>query len=150
MSVDCYKLTLDAAVAGARCLLLICDGLLLVGESSRNVLGLCGLDLGWDALRGAVDNVAVLNKTLDHPMAVSRAVNAGVHTSRAEIVVSVVTDAAVEVLVIHWVVAIVAVYDPGGACNRFGTECKRGVRSLGGLVKEGCEEGQYTIEFHLV
>jgi hypothetical protein len=77
-------------------------------------------------------------------------VDTRVYTRRAEIVVSVVADAAVEVLVIHGVVAVVAVHNPGGACYRLGTECQRGVGSFGEPVKEGCKEGQYATIFHLV
>ena len=71
-----WKLTLDTAVASACRLVLICDRLLLIGEGTGDILCLCDLDLGWNPLSGAVDYVAVLNETLDHPVAIAGAVNA--------------------------------------------------------------------------
>jgi hypothetical protein len=108
------------AVTGASWLLVACARLLLVCEGSRDVLSLLGLGLGldhlgWDALGGAVDDAAVLNEALDHPVTSARAVNAGVNTCGTEIVIATVTDAAVEVFVFHGVVAVVAVDNPGGA-----------------------------------
>jgi hypothetical protein len=76
--------------------------------------------------------------------------NAGVDTGRAEIVVATVTDTAVEVLVIHGVVAVVAVYDPGSAGSRLGTESEGDiVGSLGELVEEGWRWSQHTAYFDL-
>lgn len=120
---------LDAAVAGAGWLLLICDGLLLVGKGTWNLLLLglldLGLDLGCDALGGAVDDAAVLDETLDHPVAASGAVDAVVYAGRAEIVITTVAYTAVEVLVLHGLVAVVAVYDPRSAgVARLRAECE--------------------------
>jgi hypothetical protein len=106
---------LDAAVACASRLLVADDRLLLVGVSPRHVRCLVRLDLGWHSLGGAVHDAAVLDKALDHPVACTRAVNAGIDTSGAKIVVSAVTDSTVEVLVLHGMVAVVAVHDPSGA-----------------------------------
>jgi limonene-1,2-epoxide hydrolase len=105
---------LDAAVTGAGWLLFVCDGLLLIGEGTRNLLllGLLGLDLGCDALGGAVDDAAVLDETLNHPVSASGAVNTVVYAGRAEIVIAAIAYAAVEVLVLHGLVAVVAVHDP--------------------------------------
>lgn len=121
-------------------MLLIRDGLLLVGKGSGNIFRFCGLDLGWNSLGGAVDDVTVLYETLHHPVAVSGTVDARVDASRTEVVVSIVADAAVEVLVVHRVVAVVAVHNPGSTCCRWlGSERERGiVWSLGQLVEEGC------------
>jgi hypothetical protein len=106
---------LDAAVACASRLLVADDRLLLVGVSPRHIRCLVRLGLGWHALGGAVHDATVLDKALDHPVACTRAVNAGIDTSGAKIVVSAITDSTVEVLVLHGMVAVVAVHDPGGA-----------------------------------
>jgi hypothetical protein len=104
---------LDAAVACASRLVVADDRLLLVGVSPRDVLGLLGLELnGRHALGGAIYDAAILDKALDHPVARARAVNACIHASGAKIIVSAVTDATVEVLVLHGMVAVVAVHDP--------------------------------------
>ena len=121
--------TLDAAVAGASRLLSVDDGLLFVGKCTWHflLLGLLGLDLGlWcDTLGGAVYDIAVLNKTLDHPVANSRAMDAVIHTLGAEVIVTPIAHAAVEVLVFHGLIAVVAVHDPRGAqAGRLGTEGK--------------------------
>jgi hypothetical protein len=106
---------LDTAVASASWFLVASNGLFLISVGSGNFLGTLNLGLGWHALGGAVDNGAVLNKALDHPVACAGTVNANVDTSRAKIVVAAIADAAVEVLVFHGVVAVVAIYHPRGA-----------------------------------
>ena len=103
---------LNTGVAGTGGLLVVRDGLLLVGEGSRNFVALLVLDLWCNALGGAVDNASVLHEALDHPVALSGAMDTRVDASRTEIVVTTVTNAAVEVLVFHGVVAVVAVDDP--------------------------------------
>ena len=135
---------LDAAVAGAGWLLLICDGLLLIGKGTWDLLLLglldLGLDLGCDALGGAVDDAAVLDEALDHPVAASGAVDAVVYAGRAEIVITTVAYTAVEVLVLHGLVAVVAVYHPRSAgVARLRAECETGVvvRSCE-VVEEAC------------
>ena len=118
---------LDAAVAGASGLLGVDDGLLFVGECTWYflLLGFLSLDLGlWcDALGSAVYNVAVLDKTLDHPVAGSRAMDAIINTLRAQVIVTPIAHAAVEMLIFHRLVAVVAVHDPCGAwVGRLGAE----------------------------
>jgi hypothetical protein len=103
---------LDTAVASAGCLVLVCNSVLLVCIGSGNVLVVLSLDLGRHTLSRAVDDGAVLNEALDHPVAGSRAVSAVLDAGRAEIVVATVANTAVEVLVLHRLVAAVAVDDP--------------------------------------
>lgn len=74
---------LYAAVAGTGGLFLEYDRLLLSGEGSGNLLFLLDLDLGWDALGCAVDDAAVLDKALDHPVACSWAMDAELDTVMA-------------------------------------------------------------------
>ena len=117
---------LDAAVTGTG-RLLDRNRLLLISEGSRDLLVLLGLHLGCNALGSAVDDASVLDEALDHPVALSRAVDARVNTRRAEIVIATIADAAVEVLVFHGLVAVVAVDDPGGAyIVRLGAESEAG------------------------
>jgi hypothetical protein len=118
---------LDAAVACAGGLVIRDDRVLLVGVGARDFAGLLGLDLGRNALGGAVHDAAVLDEALDHPVASARAVDSGIHASGAEIVVAAVADAAVEVLVFHGVVAVVAIHDPRGAGARLRAECEIGI-----------------------
>jgi hypothetical protein len=139
----------DAAVAGASRLLTVYR-LLLVRESTRDFLWLLGLglglrldlwlglDLGRDTLGGAVDNTAVLDKALDHPVARARAVNTWIDARRAQVVVATVADTAMEVLVVHGVVAVVAVHDPStGVLDGLGAKCKVSiVRSASNVVEE--------------
>jgi hypothetical protein len=139
----------DAAVAGASRLLTVYR-LLLVRESTGDFLWLLGLglgprldlwlglDLGRDTLGGAVDNTAVLDKALDHPVARARAVNTWVDARRAQVVVATIADTAMEVLVVHGVVAVVAVHDPStGVLDGLGAECKVSiVRSASNVVEE--------------
>ena len=82
-------------------------------------------------------------------MALSGAVNARIYASWAEIIVAVVTDAAMEVFVVHGVIAVVAVHNPGSACCcGLGVESQRGVvGSLCQLVKEGCSSCQIQSSF---
>jgi hypothetical protein len=142
-------LTVDAAVAGAGRLLTVYR-LLLVRESTGDFLWLLGLglglrldlwlglDLGRDTLGGAVDNTAVLDKALDHPVARARAVNTWIDARRAQVVVATIADTAMEVLVVHGVVAVVAVHDPStGVLDGLGAECKVSiVRSASNVVEE--------------
>lgn len=116
--------TLDTAVAGAGWLLVMHNRLLFLSEGAWNLLFLrlfgLGLGLGFDlglglwcnALGCAVHNDAVLDEALDHPVAVSRAVDAIVDTRRAKVIVASVAYTAVVVLIFHGVVAVVAVHDP--------------------------------------
>lgn len=120
---------LHTAVTGAGWLLLICSRWLLLGESTRNLLVVIGLDLGWDALGCAVDHATVLHEALDHPVALSRAVNSQTDTRWAEIIIAAVADAAVEVLIFHGVVAVVAIDDPRCAdAARLGAEREASVK----------------------
>jgi hypothetical protein len=117
----------DTAVTGASGLLFVGNRLLLIGESSRNILllGLLGLDFGCDALGSAVDDTAILDEALDHPVSASGAVNTVVDTSRAKVVIATIAYAAMEVLVLHGLVAVVAIDNPRGAyIARLGAERK--------------------------
>lgn len=99
----------------------------LLGGSNRGGLG---PDLGREALSGAADHLAVLDKALDEPVTLTRAELARVDTTLAKIIVTTIADAAVVVLVVHNGVTLVAVYGPGRtryreALNlRLGTERK--------------------------
>lgn len=75
-------------------------------------------DLAWgDTLSGAVDDLAVLDRTLDEPVTLSRAQLAIVDTLLAQVVVTIIADAAVVVLVLHGFVALIAVDSPGMCVN---------------------------------
>lgn len=106
---------LNAAVASACQIVLAVDGLLFVGISARHILlslfWLC-LDLRGNALRGAVHDASVLHESLHHPVASARAVDAVIDAGGAKVVVATVAHSAMEVLVLHGVVAVVAVYHP--------------------------------------
>jgi hypothetical protein len=66
----------------------------------------------------------------------SRAVDAGIYTGWAKIVVAAVADAAVEMLVFHGVIAVVAVHNPRGGA-RLGSKCEIGiVRVIREIVEE--------------
>lgn len=127
-SDTCDKLPLwqdlDTAVAGASWLLVIHNRLLFLGEGAWNLLFLrliglgfglgfsLGLGLWCNALGCAVNNNAVLNEALDHPVAVSRAVDAIGDTRGAKIIVASVAYTAVVVLIFHGLIAVVAVHNP--------------------------------------
>jgi len=106
--------------------------LFLVRIGSRDSTSLFGWDFssrlgfGWHPLGGAVDNIAILHEALDHPVAIAGAVYARIDTSGAKVVVSVITNAAVEVLILHGLVAIITVYHPSSAAGAawLGAECK--------------------------
>ena len=126
------RFTLDTAVAGA-CGLLgflllwnLGHGLLLLSESAGHLL--FGLGLGANTLGGAVDDTAVLDEALYHPVGRAGAVDAGVDARLAQVVVAVVTNAAVVVLIFHGHVAVVAIHDPGGLGGLYlGAESQVGV-----------------------
>jgi hypothetical protein len=63
-----------------------------------------------DAFSCASNNFAIFDESLDQPVVFSRANFAVVDTSFAEVVVAVITDAAVEMLVGHGNIALVAVH----------------------------------------
>lgn len=134
---------LDTAVAGAGWLLFAWNRLLLIGEGTWDflLLGLLGLGLGRDTLGCAVDHATVLDEALDHPVSATGAVDAVVYASRAEVVIAAVAYTAVEVLVLHGLVAVVAVHDPRGAhVARLGAECEtRVVVGSCEVVEEACE-----------
>jgi hypothetical protein len=110
--------TLNTAVASARrlfSLLLLSNfdnRLLLLSKGAGHLLS--GFGLGANTLGGAVDDAAVLDEALDHPVARAGAVNAGVDARLAQVVVAVVADAAVVVLVFQGHVAVVSIHNPGG------------------------------------
>jgi hypothetical protein len=118
--------------------------LLLIHERTRHpVIGL-QLGLRGDTLSGAVDDIAVLYKSLDHPVANAGTMNASIDAGRAKIVVPMVANAAVEMLIVHRLVAVVAEDDPAALWILLGTEGQVGVvGSFGGAVEEAltCGEG---------
>ena len=68
--------------------------------------------MGWSrckCLSGASDNLAILDETLDHPVTLAATQNAVINAALAQIVVTVITGAAMVVLVRYWPVTIVAV-----------------------------------------
>jgi hypothetical protein len=120
--------------------------LLLVSISSRNFLSLFSLNLGWDALGGAVHDGAVLDGALHHPVTGTWAVDTTIDTRRAEIVITAVTDAAVEMVVFHGMVTVVAIHHPGSADARLGAEGETSIRLLAvkgrrNLAAEGASHG---------
>jgi hypothetical protein len=133
----------DTAVAGASRLLFVCNRLFLIGKSSWNLLllGLLGLDFGCDTLGSAVNNAAVLDEALDHPVPAAGAVNTVVYAGRAKIIIATITYTAMEVLVLHRLVAVVAVNDPGSAhIARLRTERKtRVVVGSCEVIEEACD-----------
>lgn len=110
------------------------QGVNLLGGSDRSGLG---PDLGWEALSGAADHLAVLDEALDEPMTLTRAELAGVDTTLAKIVVTTVTDAAVVMLVVHNGVALVAVHGPGRTRYREALNLRLGAE--GQLLAQDCE-----------
>jgi hypothetical protein len=138
----------DTAVASAGWILDVHngqDGLFLISIGSRNSTSLLGWDFGnrlgfgWHPLCGAVDNIAILHEALDHPVAIAGAVYARIDTSGAKVVVSVVTNAAVEVLILHGLVAVITVYHPSSAARaaRLRAECKVCImRCAGNTIEE--------------
>lgn len=98
------------------------------------------LDLGWDALRGAIDDASVLHKSLDHPVTFAWAMDTGVDTGRTQVVVATVAHAAVEVVIVHGVVAVVAVYHPrrAGTGRRLEAEREVSIKACGCTVVEEC------------
>ena len=76
--------------------------------------GWCGLWLRWSSLwcnclSSAVDNLPVLNKTLDHPMILTTAKNAITNAGLAEIKVAIIAGTAMIVLIWNRFAAVVAV-----------------------------------------
>jgi len=94
------------------------DDLLLIGECTRHLLLSFKLSLNWgfrlgcDSLGGAADNLTVLHKPLDEPVALTRTVYTSVNASLAKIVVVVVADAAVVMFVRHGLITCIAVDRP--------------------------------------
>ena len=116
----CGKLTFDAAIASA-CRFILDECWL--GEGSGNGLLNLGFYLGTDTLGRAVHDRAILDEALDHPVTSAWAMDARIHARWTEIVVSMVANAAMEVRVLHWLIAVVAEYNPGTLrLGLFGTE----------------------------
>jgi hypothetical protein len=105
---------LDTAVAGTSWQLNVILDLLFLGESTWHLNG--DLDfrggylwLGWDGLRGAVDNLVILNRSLDEPMLFLRTVDTLKHARRAEVIVTILADITMVVFASHSFVAGIAV-----------------------------------------
>lgn len=114
--------TLNAAVASTRRLELFLISfilmLLLLGICTRHVWNValdCWLALGNHSFGGAVDNLAVLDKTFDKPVALAWAMVARVDTLLAQVIVTVVANGAMVMLVGHGLITVVAKYGPGRA-----------------------------------
>jgi len=92
-----------------------------VASTGSNDLGLLGdkssLGLGerrnlWlrcNGLGGAVDDLSILNKTLDHPVSITFTENTVIDTCLTEIKVAIITNAAVVMLIWDGIAAVVAV-----------------------------------------
>lgn len=112
------RLTVDAGIAGAGrtvtlfLLRILVFHLLFLSESTGHIRGLVQLELGGHPFGRAIDDMAILHKALDQPVAVARAVTASVYASLAQIIVTVIADVAVVVLVRHRSVANVAIDGP--------------------------------------
>jgi hypothetical protein len=100
--------------------------LLLLGKGTGHVILGLEIRLRRNALSGAVDHGAILYESLDHPVALARAMHTSIDTGRAEIVVALVTYVAMIMLVRHRVIAVVAVHNPG-ARIRWSWKRRRGV-----------------------
>ena len=92
--------------------------LLLFGICTRHLLLGFRLALGTHHLGGAIDHLSVLDEALDEPMTFAGAMRARVNAGSTEIVIALVADAAVIVFIRHRLVALVAVYGPGGGRRR--------------------------------
>ena len=86
--------------------------LLFLSEGTGHLGGFVQLELGGDGFGRAVDDLAILHKALDQPVAVARAVPANVYASLAQVVVAVIADIAVIVLVLHRLVTDIAIDGP--------------------------------------
>ena len=107
--MDC-KLTFDAGVAHTSLANL---------ELSHRLTGVLGKQLSWQGLRhvhsraqllcAAGYNSSIENESLDQPVVIVMAGDTRANTSRADIKVTILTGAAVEVFVWNGLVAVVAV-----------------------------------------
>ena len=116
----CGKLTFDAAVASA-CRFIFDECWLR--EGSRNGLLNLGFYLGTNTLGRAIHDRPILDEALDHPVTSAWAMDTRIHARWTEIVVSMIANTAMKVCVLHWLVAVVAEYNPGAlGLGLFGTE----------------------------
>jgi len=86
---------------------------------NEGCLGLRRNTLWCNGLSSTVDDLAILNETLDQPVVITSTDNPTANTALAEIKVTIIADAAVIVYVWDGIVAIVAVdrvYAHGWAC----------------------------------
>lgn len=102
-------------------LLLICKrtGHLLFDAGLNLSLGLVlilglglRLNLWCHKLGGAIDNKAVLDETLDHPVVMSWAMNTVVNTARTKVVITMIAYTAMIVIILHRCIAVVAEDNP--------------------------------------
>ena len=115
-------LTVDAGIAGARRIVALLlfhihihifgIQLLFLSERTRHLGWLIQLEFGEDGFGRAIDDLTILDKALDQPVAISRTVITSVYAGLAQIIVSIITDVAVVVLIRHWHVTNVAVDGP--------------------------------------
>jgi hypothetical protein len=108
---------LDTAVASASWHFILLFDLLFLGESTRHLDG--SLDflggflwLGWHGLSGAVDDLVILDTSLDEPMVFTGTVDTPSHARSAEVVVTILADIAMVMLANHSLVTGIAVDRP--------------------------------------
>jgi len=112
--ISVMALTLDAGVAGPCGLLgLKLDGLALFGESTWHFLFSFRLWHRTYLLGCAINNDALPDESLHHPVVRTWAVNTTLNTLLAQIIVAIIADAAVEVNVLHGFTAVIAEDHPG-------------------------------------
>jgi hypothetical protein len=78
-------------------------------KSSLRLRERSSLRLRSNSLSGAIDNLSILHKTLDHPVPITSTENSVINAGLAEIKVAIITSAAVIVLVWDSIGAVVAV-----------------------------------------
>jgi len=142
----------DAAIASA-CWFILDERWLR--EGSRNGLFNLRFCLRADTLGRAVHDRAILDEALDHPVTSARAMDTRIHARRAEIVVSMIANATMKVCVLHWLITVVAEYNPGAwGLGLFGTEgeicilCKIGEKAL--PCGERLRHGGFALSIHQV
>lgn len=117
-------------------------GAVLLDQFVETLLHFMGSLLGRKRLGGAVYNHSILHTALDKPVRVTATYHAVSDAIFAEIIIAVITDAAVIVNIVHRLVAFVAVYLPASGHNR---GCRNWllfarIFSLSGDGSEVCEE----------
>ena len=111
-------LTIDAGIARAgRIVILLLFHifvihLLFLSERTRHLGGFVQLEFGGEGFGCAIDDLAILYKAFDQPVAVARTMMTSVYAGLAQIIVSIIADGAVIVFVHHRLVTNVAIDGP--------------------------------------